>query len=134
MKLSRRTFVAGSLAVTVSPLSALEPIPRVGPPRLKLSLAAYSFRNQLTNYRSGAKPKPDGMDMLGFVDYAAGLDLDGVELTSYFLPHPCPAEYALKLKQRCHVLGLDISGGAIGNNFAYPPGEKLDAQYQYQYQ
>lgn len=113
------------------PVGAMAPVPRVGNPRMRLSLAAYSFRNQLPNYRSKPEPGPTEMDMLGFIEYAAGLDLDAVELTSYYLPDPCPDALALKIKQRCHVLGLDISGGAIGNNFAYPPGPELEEQMAY---
>lgn len=131
MNMTRRAFLVGSLSVGIVPLRAMEPISRVGTPKLKLSLAAYSFRQHLPNYRGGQAPGNADMDMLGFVEYAAGLDLDGVELTSYFLPQPCPDELALQLKRRCHVLGLDISGGAIGNNYAYPPGDELDRQMAY---
>ena len=136
MNIDRRTFVVGSLAATVTPLAspvanAMQPLKRSGNARLKLSLAAYSFRNQLHSFRSGKKAADAEMDMLGFIDYAAGLDLDAVELTSYFIPHPCPDELAVQLKQRCHLLGLNISGGAIGNNFAYPPGPELDKQMAY---
>ncbi len=128
----RRSFIQGSslalLAQLGTPTRAIEPIPRKGRQRIHLSLAAYSFRNQLPNYRGGKGPGDAPMDMLGFIDYAATLDLDAVELTSYFIPDPCPPGLAREIKRRCHVAGLDISGGAIGNNFAYGPGDERDRQ------
>ncbi|MBN13268.1 MAG: xylose isomerase [Opitutaceae bacterium] len=116
----------------VSPLAqAIKPITRASRSPLKLSLAAYSMRKYLPDTRRN--PKAEGeMDMLGFVDYAATLGVEGAELTSYFMPSPLtdPEKNALKL--RAHVLGLDISGGAIGNNFTYNPGsEEGLAQMRY---
>ncbi|HAW97863.1 MAG TPA: sugar phosphate isomerase/epimerase, partial [Opitutae bacterium] len=79
-KFCRGIALAGSLAPFSS--SAIGPIKRAGSPRLKLSLAAYSFRGQLT-----AKPgSPGAMDMMGFIDWCSSQDLDGFEPTSYFFP------------------------------------------------
>lgn len=100
-------------------------------PRFKISLAAYSFRNQLPNYRGKNPPGKTQMDMAGFLDHCATLDIDGAEITSYFLPHPCPRELALELRRKAHLLGLDISGGAIGNNFSFPAGPELERQMAY---
>jgi sugar phosphate isomerase/epimerase len=69
--------------------------------------------------------------MEGFVDYAAGLDLDGVELTSYFFPDQITDPYLARLKRRCHLNGLDITGGAIRNNFTLPEGEKLQGWFDH---
>ena len=85
--MNRLDFLCNSATASVgiclqAGLQAIEPIQRNGTPRLKLSLAAYSFRKQLT-----AKPgTPGAMDMLGFIDWAATQDLDAVEPTSYFFP------------------------------------------------
>lgn len=124
---SRRTFLqtvaagavltAGSL--TTQPAAALEPIPRNGRSHLKLSLAAYSFREQL----SGDKPK---MTMLDFIDRCASYDLDGCELTSYWFPKEITPDYLNEIKQRAFRLGLDISGTAIRNDFCLPPGAERD--------
>lgn len=105
-----------------------KPKPR---PRFKTSLAAYSFRDHLPNYRGKTPPGKTAMDMAGFLDHCATLDIDAAEITSYFLPHPCPRELALELRRQAHTLGLDISGGAIGNNFSFPDGPELDAQMAY---
>ena len=71
------------------------------------------------------------MDLLGFVDWAATLDTDAVELTSYFFPEQVTKAYLNELKRRCHVNGLDISGGAIRNNFTLPPGPELEKWFSH---
>lgn len=128
-KISRRqiiTAAAGSFALA-SPLRAIEPIHRKGRQRMHLSLAAYSMRNQLR-----AKPgTPGAMDLGAFVDWASGLDIDAVELTAYFFPETPTDAYLASLRRRCHLHGLDVSGGAIGNNFTVDPGSKLDEQMAY---
>jgi len=98
---------------------------------LKLSLAAYSMRSMLPNYRSN-KNAQSNFQMEDFIAQAAKWPVDAVELTSYFLPQSCPIERAYNLKRIAHVHGLDISGGAIGNNFTYKPGSK-QAREQMEY-
>jgi sugar phosphate isomerase/epimerase len=71
------------------------------------------------------------MDLPGFVDWAATLDTDAVELTSYFFPEQVTKTYLNELKRRCHVNGLDISGGAIRNNFTLPPGPELEKSFSH---
>ena len=122
--MNRRNFLQTSASVATfgSSLHAMEPIQRNGKPKLKLSLAAYSFRSQLT-----AKPGVEGaMDMLGFVDWASGQDLDAVEPTSYFFPKIVTPAFLGKLKRKAHINGLDISSGAIRNVFTLPDGPELD--------
>lgn len=117
----RHMLTAAAALLGASPLArAIDPIRRAGRRRMSLSLAAYSMRRFFT-----AKSE-DRLDMPGFVDFAAGLDLDAVELTSYWFPDPVTPEFLAGLKRRCHINGLDISGGAIRNNFTLPPGDKLD--------
>ena len=62
--------------------------------------------------------------MPGFIDYSASLGLDGAEPTSYFFPPAFDRDYLNDLKRRAHLAGLDISGGAIANNFTLPPGDQ----------
>lgn len=121
--LSRRAFLAQSavaVAATAAKARPIDPIGRTRPSHLKLSLAAYSFRDELDF-------KAKKMDMFGFVDYAADLGLDAVEPTSYWFPPDADADYFHRLKSHAFRLGLDISGTAIANDFCLPPGEKRDA-------
>ena len=129
---SRRAFLTGTAAAAVAatlpaPTFAMEPVKRAGPSRLRIGLAAYSMRQYLE-----AKAGTTGrMDLLGFVDWAATLDTDAVELTSYFFPEQVTKTYLNDLKRRCHVNGLDISGGAIRNNFTLPPGPELEKWFSH---
>ena len=121
--MNRRQFLCNSgIILTGSSLGAIEPIPRIGKSKLKLSLSAYSFRKQLT-----AKPgTPGAMDILGFIDWAATKDLDAVEPTSYFFPKEITPEFLAELKRRAYLHGLDISSGAIRNVFTLPDGPELE--------
>ena len=128
---SRRTFLKQSLALVAagsaitefSPAPAIEPFKRKGAPRLALSLAAYSFRDSF-NHKDPAKR----ITLFDFVDYCAEQGCQGAELTSYYFPTPITTEFLLKLKRYAFLRGVEISGSAVGNNFALPPGEKRDQQ------
>ena len=115
--LSRRDWLAACAGGTVlaSGGLAIEPIVRTGKSRMKLSLAAYSFRQWLDLKK---KPKPE-MTLADFIDYAAAQEIDAVELTAYYFAETTP-EYLAGLKSRCTRLGLDVSGTAVGNNFCNP--------------
>jgi sugar phosphate isomerase/epimerase len=127
----RRQFLKSSLwagtglALGAVPAAAIEPIRRSGPAHLRLSIAAYSFRDSLNLQR---KPKPT-MTLDDFIDLAAGMNLDAVELTAYYFPKTTP-DYLAHLKGRCTRLGLDVSGTAVGNNFCVADADKLRAQIE----
>ena len=127
MKATRRQFIHNSLAAGValaaSAAPAIEPIRRSGRPLIRLSLAAYSFR-QLLDLRR--KPQPT-MSLDDFIEMAAGLPLDAVELTAYYFAQTTP-RYLAQLKGHCTRLGLDISGTAIGNNFCMTNASHLKEQ------
>lgn len=103
--------------------AAIDPIGRTRPSHLKLSLAAYSFRDYLQG-KNGAKPR---MTLDEFVEFSADQGLDGVELTSYYFPPNVAPDFLHKLKQKAFNLGLDISGTSVGNDFCLPDGPKRDA-------
>ncbi len=116
------TAAAGLGTLACQPSTrAIPPIGRTRPSHLKLSIAAYSYRDYLTS-------KPPQMNLFDYVNLAADMGLDAVEPTSYYFPHDVTTDYLHRLKQHAFVLGLDISGTAIGNNFCLPPGPKRDEQ------
>jgi sugar phosphate isomerase/epimerase len=125
-----RSLLAGTgLALSAASAAAIEPIRRSGPPHLRLSLAAYSYRDSFVDYQRKAKSsrvKPT-MTLDDFIDLAAGMDLDAVELTAYYFPETT-ADYLAHLKGRCTRLGLDVSGTAVGNNFCVADAEKLQKE------
>ena len=131
-RLQRRSFlssmvVGGFCGLTRRPSMAIEPIRRAKNKQLKLSLAAYSMRQCFIR-----APGTDGaLDLAGFIDYCASLNLEGAELTQYYFPEQVTAEYLHQLKRRAHLAGIDITGGAIGNKFTLDPGEALEKQMVY---
>lgn len=122
----RRGFLLGSLAgagaLGVGAANAIEPIRRQGRPLMRLSLAAYSFRQALDLRR-----KPPTMNLDGFIDLTATMPFDAVELTEYYFPETSP-RYLAGLKGRCTRLGLDISGTAIRTDFCVNNAARLKEQ------
>jgi sugar phosphate isomerase/epimerase len=139
---TRRSFLqltaAAGLAATTAPFASLAGaatpaanlFKRTGRPLLRLSLAAYSFRENFPIMRGKPNTKvPAGKatDMFQFADYCATQGCDGAELTSYFFAEESD-EYLLKLRRHCFLRGIAISGTAIGNNFSHPKGPKRDEE------
>lgn len=129
-KLTRRELLERATGVLAAGCSApglattaraIPPINRSRPSHLKLSIAAYSYRQYLT-------AKAPRFDLFDFVNLAADMALDGVEPTSYYFPPDVTTDYLNRLKRHAFTLGLDISGTAVGNNFCLPPGPKRDEQ------
>ncbi len=122
--ITRRGFLATALATAVLPRAAraIEPINRTRPSHLKLSIAAYSYRDSL----NGTKTKKATMDLFDFVNIAGDLGVDGVELTSYYFPPNVDSDYLHRLKQHAFNLGLDVSGTSVGNDFCHPAGPERE--------
>lgn len=134
---SRREFLkagaAAGLAAIAAPASlraaAPNPLGRTGKPVLRLSLAAYSFRDTFPIMRGKPNPKvpaAKATDMFRFIDYCAAHGCDA-EPTTYFLAEESDA-YLIKLRRHAFLRGVAISGTAIGNNFSHPKGPKRDAE------
>ena len=117
------------LALSGNPLSAIEPIVRKGQARMKLSVAAYSFRRHF-RWMKGKEQKPAGraIDMREFIDLCAGYGCEGTELTSYFFKGGADDAYYRGLRHYAFLRGIEISGTAVGNNFALPDGPARDEQ------
>ena len=134
---TRRGFLAAAAAGATlaagmpgTPALAAPPIKRNGKPHMKLSLAAYSYRDFLPKAPPKEPPKepvkPPSMTLDDFIRLCADLNLDGTELTSYYFPPDFDNDYLIHLKQLTFRLGLNISGTAIANDFCLPPGEERD--------
>ncbi|MDR1171252.1 MAG: sugar phosphate isomerase/epimerase [Bacteroidales bacterium] len=89
------------------------------PPKVKISLNAYSFN----------KPLLAGeMTIDDMLDFAAKTGFEGVDLTGYYFPgYPAvPSdEYIYHVKQHAFKLGLEICGSGVRNDFTYPDAAKL---------
>ena len=140
--IDRRQFLARTIAAvgstfvsnTIAESAELSPavVRREGQARFRLGLAAYSFRAYMKFSSHGSATNPTDparqMDMFEFVDYAADQGCDGAELTSYYFPPDVSDQYLADLRRHAFLRGLDISGSAVGNNFALPDGPELDEQ------
>ena len=131
---NRRQFL-GSLGaitagVTIPSTFALEPIHRERPFFSGLSMTTYSLKDHMRWWVG--KTGEGTMEMIDYLEYCAELGLEAAELTSYFFPEPLDQSYTFKVKRTAHLLGLDISGGAMGNSFAHYPGsDEAKAQMEY---
>ncbi|HSQ58118.1 MAG TPA: sugar phosphate isomerase/epimerase family protein [Gemmata sp.] len=124
MTVTRRQFIAASAALAVSPVTAIDPIKRPSnKPDLKLSLAAYSMRDFLD------LKKKRTMTLFQFIDFAAELPLDAVELTSYYWAEKSD-DYLEKLKTHAAKKKLAVSGVPVGNNFCQRDPAKWKAEVQ----
>ena len=124
---SRRDFLrtAAVLPAGLHPAlaTAIDPVKRPGPKAdLKLGLAAYSFRQALDL-------KKPTMTLFDFIDLAADLPLDAVELTSYYFAETTDA-YLDKLKAHAARRKLAISGVPVGNNFCVRDDDKRKAEIE----
>src|SRR5687768_12635022 len=142
---TRRAFLqsigaAAAAAAVPASVAAIDPIKRRGGPMMKLSLAAYSFRKYLTDYRRRSSGAAQGasadkaagtMTLEDFVDLCAEYGLPGTEPTSYYVPEPLPDRYLQRLRRRALLAGLTVSGTAIGNTFTHPPGAERDREIAY---
>ena len=123
-QITRRQLLLASAGIPALNAMKMAPlqIARVGAHHLKLGLCAYSYRDYLTGK---SMPK---MNLLEFLDHAAKMPLDGVELTEYYFPRPLNDEFVLELKRKCYLFGLGISGAPMATTLTYPAGAKRDAE------
>ncbi len=127
--LNRRAFVqttitsAAAIAATGNQdANAISPIKRPFGAKMKSSIAAYSYRKYLKDEKS--------MTPLEFLEESAKLGLDAAEPTSYYLPADAPMAYWNTFRHKAFMLGLDISGTAIGNTFTHPSGVERNKQLE----
>jgi sugar phosphate isomerase/epimerase len=94
------------------------------PSKLKTSLNAYSFNGPLM--------KGD-MNLDELLEYCAANQFDAVDITAYYFPgYPeVPSdEYLYHIKQKAFLLGLEISGTGVRNDFTDPDPAKRKASVE----
>jgi sugar phosphate isomerase/epimerase len=123
------TLLSAALLPTRSPVRAMEPLGRQGAARLRLSLAAYSFRQF---FKTPSPPSGVAaerlIDLFQFIDYCAEHGCEGTELTSYYFPADLDDAYLLRIRRHAFLRGIPISGTAVGNTFTWPRGAKRDQE------
>ncbi|MCP4644823.1 MAG: sugar phosphate isomerase/epimerase [bacterium] len=127
MKPTRRELIGAGMAavagMAVTPRAVAQPAEAEAPTsQMRLSLAAYSFRDRLPSSKGEGT-----MTLHDLLDLAAQWRLDALEPTSYYFSSEDTA-YLHSLKRKAFLLGLDISGTAIRDNLCFPTGEDLDRE------
>jgi len=122
---TRRQLLAASGAILATGrLAAIDPIKRPSAkPDIKLSVAAYGFRKDLDL-------KKPTMTLLEFIDLAATMPVDGVELTSYYFPETTDT-YLDKLKAHATAKKLSISGVPVRSDFCVRDDAKRKADIEH---
>lgn len=120
MKNSRRNFMKSMLAVPFvangfSPLiSPSEAINKKFGHKFKISLNVYSFNGPLMDKK---------IDLFDVLDFCAEHNFDAIDPTGYYFPgYPeVPTDdFMREFKRKAFLLGLDISGTGVRNDFANP--------------
>ncbi len=94
------------------------------PTKLKTSLNAYSFNGPLMKGE---------MNLDYLLEYCAANQFDAVDITAYYFPgYPeVPSdEYLYHIKQKAFLLGLEISGTGVRNDFTDPDPAKRKASVE----
>jgi len=127
---NRRKFMKSMLAVPfvatgLSPMiSNADSISEKFGHKLKTSLNVYSF-NKLLN---------DGeIDLFDVLEFCAEYNFDAIDPTGYYFPgYPeVPSEdFMRKFKRKAFLLGLDISGTGVRNDFANPDTASRKAEIE----
>jgi sugar phosphate isomerase/epimerase len=114
------------------------PIKRIGGPKLKVSLNAYSFARPLNDHLRG---RGNGMTLFELLDFCAQHDFEALDPTGYYFPGygsvregkkgvPTDA-YIRDFKRRAFEQGIAISGTGVANDLATPDGQKRAADVQH---
>jgi sugar phosphate isomerase/epimerase len=110
MAASVPSLLSGKSSLLSNPVSVSD---RFGH-KFKISLNVYSFNNPL---REGK------IDLYDVLDFCAAYNLDAIDPTGYYFPgYPeVPSDsYINDFKRKAFLLGLDISGTGVRNDFATP--------------
>lgn len=129
-RLSRKEFLVTSGIGLFAPSALLSGTKRKefkpeNPYKIKLTLNAYSFNAPL---RSGEMSVDD------LLEAAAKFNFDAVDLTAYYIPEypKVPSDKVLyEIKRKAFLLGLDISGTGVRNDFTIEDKTKRNEQFDY---
>jgi sugar phosphate isomerase/epimerase len=131
--MNRRTFlrnsVTSALGLSVTTVlseiaPAQSPVRPVGPAKLKTSCNLFSFNNLLLKGQ---------MSLEEVIEFCARLGFDAVDPTGYYFPgypETPPDDFVYRIKRQAFVLGLDISGTGVRNDFTDPDASRRNADVE----
>ena len=130
MKITRRSFMKAAsflpfMALPGSIRSGVQTIESIDSPKLKLSLNAYSFNRLLQNGE---------MDLFQLLNFCAENNLDAIDPTGYYFPgYPGVPDddYINRFKRQAFLLGVDISGTGVRNDFSNPDASQREKDLEH---
>jgi len=128
MSSGRRKFLKALALVPLAATARSEPVApetaeniRTPGSKLKLSLNVYSFNSLLRN---------NEIDLFDVLDFCIAQNFDAIDPTGYYFPgYPAVPDdaYINRFKRKAFLLGLDISGTGVRNDFANPDASSREA-------
>ena len=126
MQNSRRQFVKSILAV---PVAASVPVLASGltrPGSVPVSVSekhGHKFKISLNVYSFNGLLREGKIDLFDVLDFCAAYNFEAIDPTGYYFPgYPevPPDSYINEFKRKAYLLGLDISGTGVRNDFSSP--------------
>jgi len=130
---SRRKFMKSMLALPVLasvPSFASGLTPLTASPASVSNKHGHKFKISLNVYSFNAPLREGKIDLYDVLDFCAEYNLDAIDPTGYYFPgYPeVPTDsYIHEFKRKAFLLGLDISGTGVRNDFATPDEAKRKA-------
>ena len=132
--MNRRDFLQAASAVSAASIpgrgdgsdrrAGQTPPARVGNAFVKLSCNLYSFNGPI---QSGKMKLDDA------IEFCARLNFAAVDPTAYYFPgYPAVPDnsYLYAIKRKAFLLGLDISGTGVRNDFTHPENDRRAAEVE----
>lgn len=133
---SRRNFIKSMLSI---PLAASVPFvasgvsPVISKSETESKKHGHKFKISLNVYSFNALLREGKIDLFDVLDFCAEYNFDAIDPTGYYFPvYPdVPTdEYINAFKRKAFLLGLDISGTGVRNEFATPDESKRAADIE----
>ncbi len=118
---TRRDFLKLMAAVPAIPLIGIAPFP--GEKKAGQEPLTHKFKLSLNVYSFNAPLREGKIDLFDVLDFCARYNFDAIDPTGYYFPgypEPPSVEFINEFKKKAFLLGIDISGTGIRNDFANP--------------
>lgn len=122
---ARRAFIKGSIGLSAAGILGITP--SLAAPRRLIAESKHLFKLSLNVYSFNALLREGKIDLFDVLDFCAKYNFEAIDPTGYYFPdYPkVPSDdYIYRFKQRAFLLGLDISGTGVRNDFAQADAAK----------
>jgi len=128
---SRRAFAKSLIALPA--LVSFGGLYGFGKKRVKDKNSSHKFKLSLNLYSFNTLLREGKVDLFDMLDFCAEYNFDAIDPTGYYFPgYPeVPSDtFINSFKRKAFLLGLDISGTGIRNDFAQPDAKKRQADLE----